>query len=62
MVMMMMMVMVMMMMMVVVALMMMITIDHDDVQAVPCPLSIEDCQWPTEFHELLDMRFTFIWF
>ena len=56
------MVMVMVMMMVVLALMMMVTIDHDDVQAVPCPLSIEDCQWPTEFHELLDMRFTFIWF
>jgi len=25
-------------------------------QAVPCPLSPEDCQWPTEFPELLDMR------
>ena len=26
-------------------------------QAVPCPLSPEDCQWPTDFTELLDMRF-----
>ena len=31
--------------------------DNDDEQAVPCPLSPEDCQWPTDFPELLDMRF-----
>ena len=30
-----------------------------DFQAVPCPLSPEDCQWPTEFPELLDMRSLF---
>ena len=30
-----------------------------DFQAVPCPLSPEDCQWPTEFPELLDMRLLF---
>ena len=31
--------------------------DNEDEQAVPCPLSPEDCQWPTDFPELLDMRF-----
>ena len=31
--------------------------DKGDEQAVPCPLSPEDCQWPTDFPELLDMRF-----
>jgi len=25
-------------------------------QAVPCPLSPEDCQWPTDFPELVDLR------